>query len=133
MAGLITLASPAVAGDLTVTIGGLPSDAGAVRAALYADEASFKAQSEPVAAIILKPHDKVARFMVAGLPAGRYALATFQDVNGNGKLDTNLVGAPTEPWGFSNDAVGHFGPPDFAAASFAVPTDASTITVTVHP
>ena len=33
--------------------------------------------------------------------AGRYVLAAFQDLNGNGKLDRNFFGVPTEPYGFS--------------------------------
>jgi len=37
----------------------------------------------------------------------------------NGKLDANLLGIPTEGYGFSNDARALFGPPSFAAASFA--------------
>lgn len=41
---------------------------------------------------------------VAGpdLPPGRYAISAFFDTNGNGELDTNLFGIPSEPYGFSN-------------------------------
>ena len=45
------------------------------------------------------------------LPKGMYTLAVFHDVNGNGKLDKNYLGIPTEPYGFSNNARGMFGPP----------------------
>ena len=57
-----------------------------------------------------------------GLPAGRYVVKSFADENGNAKLDTNLLGLPTERYGFSNDARGRMGPPGFDAA--AVPLDA---------
>lgn len=33
--------------------------------------------------------------------AGRYVFAAFQDLNNNGELDTNMLGVPTEPYGFS--------------------------------
>ena len=33
--------------------------------------------------------------------AGEYVIAAFQDLNGNGELDRNLLGVPTEPYGFS--------------------------------
>ncbi|MFN7707663.1 MAG: DUF2141 domain-containing protein [Sphingobacteriia bacterium] len=49
----------------------------------------------------------------ANLPAGSYALAAFQDLNGNGELDTNLFGVPTEPYGFSNNARGTLSAPNF--------------------
>lgn len=47
------------------------------------------------------------------LPTGHYAISVFRDTNGNGELDTNFFGIPTEPYGFSNNARGKFGPPSF--------------------
>jgi len=54
------------------------------------------------------------------VPAGNWAVLAYQDANNNGKLDRNFVGMPTEKYGFSRDARGSFGPPDFAEAAFAV-------------
>jgi uncharacterized protein (DUF2141 family) len=47
------------------------------------------------------------------LPKGNYALKVFHDLNDNGKLDTSFLGLPKEPYGFSNNAMGNFGPPSF--------------------
>ncbi|MBV9841985.1 MAG: DUF2141 domain-containing protein [Sphingomonadaceae bacterium] len=52
------------------------------------------------------------------VPPGRYAIQAFHDRNGNGKVDRNFLGIPTEPVGFSNDAPLHMGPPKFAVAAF---------------
>ena len=38
----------------------------------------------------------------------------------NGKMTTNLVGYPIEPYGFSNNKFGKFGPPDFSDVSFTL-------------
>lgn len=38
---------------------------------------------------------------IADIPGGRYALAVFHDENGNGKVDTNWLGLPSEGFGFS--------------------------------
>lgn len=35
--------------------------------------------------------------------AGKYGVKVFHDENNNKKLDTNLVGYPTERWGASNN------------------------------
>jgi uncharacterized protein (DUF2141 family) len=51
----------------------------------------------------------------------------FADENGNGKLDTNLVGMPTERYGFSNDAKGNRGAPEFDAAAIAVDADLQAV------
>ncbi len=45
------------------------------------------------------------------LPPGRYAVSAFHDANSNKKLDKNLLGMPTEKYGFSNNVRGTFGPP----------------------
>jgi uncharacterized protein (DUF2141 family) len=47
------------------------------------------------------------------LPKGKYGLIAFHDINGNEKLDTNVLGVPTEPYGFSNDARGFLSKPDY--------------------
>lgn len=52
------------------------------------------------------------------LPYGTYALAIFQDLNGNGKMDTNILGVPTEPYGFSGDARSKWRSPSFEEAAF---------------
>ena len=46
------------------------------------------------------------RIIFAGLPPGDYAVAAFHDADGNGELGTNILGIPTEGYGFSNGAPG---------------------------
>jgi uncharacterized protein (DUF2141 family) len=52
-----------------------------------------------------------------GLPPGKYAVSAYADANGNGRLDRNFLGMPSEQYGFSNNARGRFGPPAFAEAA----------------
>lgn len=60
------------------------------------------------------------------IPAGTYAIAVYHDVNGDGKMNrVPFVNLPLEPYGFSNDARGQFGPPSFTDASFEVDGDTS--------
>ena len=56
----------------------------------------------------------------SNLEPGRYAAIAFHDENGNGKLDKNFLGIPTEPYGFSNNVQGFLGPPTFDAAAMAL-------------
>jgi uncharacterized protein (DUF2141 family) len=59
------------------------------------------------------------RVSLAALPPGTYAVSAFHDVNGNGRMDKNIVGIPTEPYGFSNDARPMFRAPNWNEAKFA--------------
>jgi uncharacterized protein (DUF2141 family) len=54
------------------------------------------------------------------LNVGIYGIAVIQDQDKNGKLSTNFVGYPTEPYGFSNNKFGRLGPPDFNDISFTL-------------
>jgi uncharacterized protein (DUF2141 family) len=55
-----------------------------------------------------------------------FAVAVYQDINGDGQLSKNRFGIPVEPFAFSNNAMGHRGPPDFDEAKVPVPQPAST-------
>ncbi len=55
----------------------------------------------------------------ADIPEGTYAIAAFQDLNGNRNLDRDPRGLPQEPYGFSN-GTGRTAPPSFEAARIVV-------------
>jgi uncharacterized protein (DUF2141 family) len=54
------------------------------------------------------------------LAPGRYAVSVYQDVNGNRKLDSGLMGIPKEPVGASNNPKPRFGPPHFGDCAFSM-------------
>ena len=54
------------------------------------------------------------------IPVGDYAIAVYQDVNSDHKLNRTIYGQPTEPYGFSQNSFGRFGPPKFEAVAFSV-------------
>ncbi len=129
---LLLLGTTASAATLTVTIEGARNRQGAVRAALFRDAEHWLkpdgAARADIAALDSVTGDSVI-FVYADLSAGRYALSVFQDANGDGKLDTNPAGLPIEPYGFSRDARGRFGPPAFDDAAIDVQGDQH---VTIH-
>ncbi|WP_296622470.1 DUF2141 domain-containing protein [Marivirga sp.] len=55
---------------------------------------------------------------IENLPQGEYAIVFLHDENGNEEMDTNFVGAPTEGYGASNDAVNTFSAPKYKDAKF---------------
>jgi uncharacterized protein (DUF2141 family) len=57
---------------------------------------------------------------IQNVPKGTWAVLAYQDENQNDKLDRNLIGIPSENYGFSRDARGKFGPPDFGDAAIEV-------------
>jgi uncharacterized protein (DUF2141 family) len=114
-------ASAHVRSTVTVRIQGLRHDRGMILVALYDSEQAFTKKSGHVAGAETPPKSRGAVVVFDDVKPGRYALAFFQDENGNKKLDTNLLGVPTETFGFSKDAMGKLGPPTFAAAAIDIP------------
>lgn len=119
----------ALAADLSVNVADGPAAEATLYVALYDSAAAF-AGSKSLAAQTLPLRAGAARLRFSGLPPGRYALRVFADENGNGKLDTNPVGMPIERYGFSNDAKGNRGAPDFEAA--ALNLESADVQTVVH-
>ena len=57
------------------------------------------------------------------LKKGVYAISLFVDSNNNKIIDKNLLGIPTEQYGFSNNASGFLGSPSYKDASFNLVDD----------
>lgn len=126
---LVACTSSAVAADLTVVVKDVKNTDGKILVALYNKADGFPRipflKNGTVASV------GQVQVVFKDLPAGEYALSAFQDKNGNEKLDTNSMGIPNEPLGFSEDAKGKFGPPDFADARFKHTGTALTKTITL--
>ncbi|GAA4380907.1 DUF2141 domain-containing protein [Hymenobacter koreensis] len=63
------------------------------------------------------------------LEPGEWAVAITQDVNNNDKLDKNMVGIPTEPYGFSNNFRPRFSAPGFDDCKFIVEGPGKVVTI----
>ena len=64
------------------------------------------------------------------LPAGTYAIQYYHDENNNDEMDTGMFGIPLEGYGFSNDARGFMGPPDFEDELFNLDRDLTLVLTT---
>ena len=107
--------------NVSVEILNVKEMAGSVRIGLFKGEADFlKSDKEVVRLATLVENTGSVTTEIPNLPPGEYALAIYHDVNDNQKLDTNLFGIPTEPYGFSNNARSKWGPPKYEIARFVM-------------
>lgn len=119
----------AEAADLRISVGGVRSADGLLMIAVYDDPARFRQEGAAIATIRLKARAGEANVTLNGVSPGGYAIAAFHDENANGELDANLLGIPTEGYGFSNDARSSFGPPSFDAAQVEVGSGPRTASI----
>mgnify|MGYP003111745510 FL=1 len=96
---------------------------GAIRIAIYPTSDRFNQPESAIwkRSVAIDPaSETVCLIPIDGLPP-TFAIAVFQDANENAQLDRNVLGVPSERYGFSNDARGKVGPPGFEEAVVARP------------
>lgn len=141
-AALGAVTAPALAGELRVDIDGLRAPKGAVLIGLYdsaqsfdraielAGQSGYRNDPQRVAGAALRVDGGTKASIAFGsLAPGQYAVIVFHDEDGDGRLNKNVLGMPTEPYGFSNAARGFLSAPSFKDA--AVAFDGTDLTVAI--
>ena len=118
-------------GELKIEVTGLAEGKGYVNIAVADSPDSWNGDNEEVLGLRARVTAKRMVFTFDNVPAGRVAIRLYQDENNNGKLDTNLLGVPTEGYGFSGDG-SVMGRPSFQDASFVLPAAGTTAKVAVQ-
>ncbi len=117
--------SQVIAADLTVTVDSLRSNQGQVLLCVFSAEGSDReafpdcTKGHPVrqSKEVIGGGKVVVTYK--GLKEGVYAVAAIHDENGNGALDTNFLGIPTEGVGISTNPR-LMGKPSFNQAQFEI-------------
>lgn len=111
--------TPAPASSVTVQVGPLRNRAGAVACRIYASADGFP-EAPAAAGQVHRVAGDSATCRFDRLPPGRYAVAVFHDEDGDLRLAKNVLGAPTEGYGVSNNATHLMRGPSFDEAAFVV-------------
>ncbi|MDB5432165.1 MAG: hypothetical protein JWP35_3281 [Caulobacter sp.] len=114
--------------SLTLTFDGIKTPTGALMVALYDSQAGYESGKAARQEMIVVTGESATRTL-QGLAPGTYAVKLFHDVNGDGRMNANPFGMPTEPYAFSNDAKGSMGPAKWDAASFTLQAGANAQTI----
>jgi len=119
-------------GKLTVKIANVKEFKGSIRMAVYNNEKSFPSESHSFSGAVtpLAP-GTLPNLICENLPYGQYAVAVYQDLNNNGKMDKNALGIPTEPYGFSNNVQVKWRHPKFADAAFVLSNAKQELTISL--
>ena len=107
--------------SVTVNVSGFNVEEGYVMAALV-DAKGYKG-GKPLQGRKVTVDSDTVLMTFSDLPSGEYAIRMYHDENGDGNMNTNAFGMPTEPFAFSNNAVGSMGPAPWSKAKFTVSGD----------
>jgi uncharacterized protein (DUF2141 family) len=106
------------AGKLSITVSGARNSDGVVRCALFNSPAAFPKIGQEWRGVIAPIRGGAANCVFTGVRPGTYAMAFFHAEHNETQLTTGMFGKPLQGYGFSNNATGSFGPPNFSAAAF---------------
>jgi uncharacterized protein (DUF2141 family) len=123
-AGLpLTILAPhasAQTSGLSVTVTDIRNPQGRMMIAVF-DQAGYEADGAAVANAAVDVAGDTVSATFPDLKPGAYGIKMFHDVNGDGKMNANPFGIPTEPYAFSNNAKGSMGPARWKDAAFDLP------------
>ena len=126
LAAALGVPAQAASETLIIVIEDIRDATGTVQVQVLAGQAQFEGDGS--VAQFLEPAVEGSLTLVADdLPPGEYAIRVMHDVNGNDDLDVNFVGMPTEPYAFSNNAKGQFGPAQWQDARFVLDGDVTQV------
>jgi uncharacterized protein (DUF2141 family) len=128
---LIGMTLNAQRGEVEVTVTDVIAEwGGSVKITLF-ETRGFPKDGEAVISENVLVRDIIATHKFVNVPVGEYAIAVFQDLNGDGVLNRDIYRRPTEPYAFSNNVFGRFGPPKFTQVSFSVESN-TTSKLVIH-
>jgi uncharacterized protein (DUF2141 family) len=101
-------------------------NAGPVLVAVYTNESNFRKAA--VASFRFNSDNSTIHLPLCDFLNNELALVAYQDQNENNRLDTNLLGIPSEPWGTSGKGT-RLGPPTWETSR--VGSEISAVSVTL--
>lgn len=122
-------AAQSQAADLAITVTGANPASGQFLLSVFDRTETWMKRPVASQTVAVAPDGSAA--VTFPLPTGTYAVALTHDANGNGKMDTNTLGIPTEAFGFSNRARSRFGPPKFRKAAFSLPEAGTRLAISL--
>jgi uncharacterized protein (DUF2141 family) len=105
-------------GTLIIEIANIKSQEGIIWIGVYDSEDTYMVKEKAIVEGIKVRTTGQIKFEMARLAYGEYAIALFHDINGNGELDRNLVGIPSEPYAFSQELKSKWRLPRFKEVKF---------------
>lgn len=103
---------------LTLNVDNLKSPTAPVIVGLYGIHNKFPDPKDQLKEYRFVPNGDQLTVEITDIEYGVFAIALYQDVNGDGKINKNMLGVPTEPYAFSNNVKPVVKAPQFKNCKF---------------
>lgn len=116
---------------LTVDITGISTSSGQILIAVFNSQTSYE-KDDPISARVITAQPRRLLEIFAQLPLGDYAVKVLHDENSDERMNLSLFGAPTEAYGFSQNARNTFRQPRWDEAKFTLTAKGYTAAIRVQ-
>ena len=103
---------------LNLVIENLGSHTAPILIGLYGTKNDFPNEHDTLKKYKFIPNGDTLNTTITDLEYGTYAMALFQDMDNDGKIEKNFLGIPKDPYAFSNNARPTFKAPSFEDCCF---------------
>ena len=115
---LCSFSFPDRSGTLIIELTNIKSAEGIIWIGIYDSEVNYMIKEKAIVEGFDVQQTGTLQMSISDLKYGTYALALFHDINGNGELDRNLIGIPSEPYAFSQKPKSKWRLPKFHEVKF---------------
>ena len=126
---LMTVGPAPTTVQLTLTSSASPK--GSIRLAVYDSPEAFAAE-RALTGLAQPLSSSSTRLQVEVPGPGTYVFAAFHDLNGNGKLDRNFFGIPSEPYGFTQTPPSKWRAPSFTEIATTINGSSNGATIALR-
>lgn len=106
--------------SLYLTISNIKKAKGQIIVSIYKTAEDFPKEGKEFKKVIIDVKSIPSEIQNIHLPKGEYAIALLHDENEDGECNFNMIGIPTEGYGFSQNFKPLFTVPDFDDTKFVV-------------
>ncbi len=115
---------------LKITFTNLKDTQSTIRVGVYRPQDNFPKSDIAYKGYEINPKGKnTVELSISDLEYGEYAIAVYQDKNGDKKLNTGMFGIPKEPYAFSNNFKPTFSAPKYSDCKFDYKAEKNEISI----
>ena len=106
--------------QLTINISNIETMKGEIKVGIFNSDQLFLKEGVAIRNYSIKVEKNTAVLTITDLPKGDYAVTMYHDENSDNKMNTNFIGIPKEPYGFSNNVKPIMSAPKYKDCKFTL-------------
>ncbi len=119
--------------NLSIHVSLLKAIPSTLNISIYGIHNDFPSTNDQLKTFTFKVNSSTYTAVLKGIKYGTYAIAMYQDENNSGQINKNMLGIPTERYGFSQNYIPKVKAPNFDNCKFEFNEKSTSINIAMIP